>query len=115
MALGRCRLMTRLFPPAGTSLKGHCSRSLEQGERIWQSRAKRRERGLWQRRFGEPLWRAQADFNNPVDYLHWNAVKPGGVKRVADGPHSSFHRCVACGIYPVNWGCHGIFEIHGGE
>jgi len=96
-------------------LKGHFSRSIEKGERISQSREKRRERGLWQRRFWEHLLRDQADFNNHVDYIHWNPVKHGWVKRVADWPHSSFHRFVDRGTYPVNWGCNGIFEIRGGE
>ena len=96
-------------------LKGHFSRSIEKGERISLSREKRRERGLWQRRFWEHLLRDQADFNNHVDYIHWNPVKQGWVKRVADWPHSSFHRFVARGVYPINWGCDGIFEIHGGE
>lgn len=34
-------------------VKGHFSRAVEKGERISQSREKRRERGLWQRRFWE--------------------------------------------------------------
>ena len=44
-------------------IKGHFSRAIEKGERISQSRAKRGERGLWQRRFWEHLIRDQADFN----------------------------------------------------
>ncbi|MDD5460867.1 MAG: transposase [Methylococcales bacterium] len=32
-------------------LKGHFSRAIDKGERILKSRSKRRERGLWQRRF----------------------------------------------------------------
>ena len=96
-------------------LKGHFSRSIEKGERLSPSREKRRERGLGQRRFWEHLLRDQADFNNHIDYIHWNPVKHGWVKRVADWPHSSFYRLVACCIYPINWGCDGRFEIHGGE
>ncbi|MGH8469346.1 MAG: REP-associated tyrosine transposase [Gammaproteobacteria bacterium] len=44
------------LPPGDTDcsmrwnmLKGHFSRAIEKGERISQSREKRRERGLWQR------------------------------------------------------------------
>jgi putative transposase len=96
-------------------LKGHFSRTIEKGERISRSREKRRERGLWQRRFWEHLLRDQVDFNNHVDYIHWNPVKHGWVKQVADWPYSSFHRFVARDIYPVNWGGNGMLAIHGGE
>lgn len=96
-------------------IKGQFSRSLEKGERISRSREKRRERGLWQRRFWEHLLRDQADFNNHIDYIHWNPVKHGWAKRVVDWPYSSFHRFVAQGIYPENWGCDGNFDVGGGE
>ncbi len=96
-------------------LKGHFSRAIDEGERISKSREKRRERGLWQRRFWEHLLRDQDDFNKHVDYIHWNPVKHGWVKQVADWPHSSFHDYAARGIYPVNWGCEGILDVCAGE
>ncbi|NOS73440.1 MAG: transposase, partial [Methyloglobulus sp.] len=34
------------------------------------------------------------------DYIHWNPVKHGWVRRVVDWPHSSFHQFVAQGFYP---------------
>jgi putative transposase len=85
-------------------LKGHFSRAMLQGERISSSRSKRRERGLWQRRFWAHLLCDQTDFNNHMDYIHWNPVKHGYVRKVADWPHSSFHRFVEQGVYPMNWG-----------
>jgi putative transposase len=96
-------------------LKGHFSRSVAKYERISRSREKRRERGLWQRRFWEHCVRDQEDFNRHLDYIHWNPVKHGWAKQVADWPYSSFHRYVARGIYPPNWGCDGVFEMGGGE
>ena len=51
-------------------IKGQFSRALDKAERISQSRAKRRERGVWQRRFWEHLLRDQEDFNRHVDYIH---------------------------------------------
>jgi putative transposase len=110
------------LPPGDTNfstrwnmLKGHFSRAIEKSERISQSRMKRRERGLWQRRFWEHWLRDQNDFNQHVDYIHFNPVKHGWVKRVADWPHSSFHDYVARGVYPANWGCDGKFDICAGE
>ncbi len=96
-------------------LKGHFSRAIGKGERISQSRLKRRERGLWQRRFWEHLLRDQGDFNRHVDYIHWNPAKHGWVNLVADWPHSSFHDYVARGIYPENWGGGEVFDVRAGE
>ena len=79
------------FSTRWSLIKGHFSRAIEKGERISQSRAKRGERGLWQRRFWEHLIRDRADFNRHVDYVHWKPVRHGGVRRVSDWPHSSFH------------------------
>ncbi|WP_442497152.1 REP-associated tyrosine transposase [Methylobacter sp. sgz302048] len=96
-------------------LKGHFSRAIPQGERISSSRSKRRERGLWQRRFWARLLCDQADFNNHMDYIHWNPVKHGYVRKVVDWPHSSFHRYVDQGVYPMNWGHSGNFDSHVSE
>ncbi|WP_305908080.1 transposase [Methylomarinum sp. Ch1-1] len=96
-------------------LKGHFSRSLEEGERVINSRSKRGERGIWQRRFWEHMIRDQVDFNQHVDYIHWNPVKHGYVAKVSDWPYSSFHRYVKAGIYSENWGHAGDFELETGE
>ncbi|MGH8511328.1 MAG: hypothetical protein ACREU9_06515 [Gammaproteobacteria bacterium] len=34
---------------------------------------------------------------------------------VTDWPRSSFHDYAARGIYPVNWGCEGIFDVCAGK
>jgi putative transposase len=75
-------------------LKGHFSRFLPTYERISLSRIKRRERGIWQCRFWAHLLASQDDFNSHLDYFHWNPVKHGWVRQVADWPHSSFHQFV---------------------
>jgi putative transposase len=51
-------------------IKGHYSRAILQGERISPRRNKRREGGLWQRRFWAHLLCDQDDFNNHLDYIH---------------------------------------------
>ena len=95
-------------------IKGNFSRTLGKGERISPSRTKRGERGIWQRRFWEHLIRDQEDFNRHADYIHWNPVKHGWVRRVTDWPHSSFHEYVRRGIYTEDWGG-GANGIAGGE
>lgn len=96
-------------------LKAHFSRGLPADERISQSRFKRRERGIWQRRFWAHLLTSQEDFNAHFDYIHWNPVKHRWVWQVSDWPHSSFHRFVRLGIYPVNWGYSGDFNIQANQ
>lgn len=73
-------------------LKAHFSRSIDKGELLSASRISKRERGVWQRRFWAHLITDERDFNQHIDYIHWNPVKHGWVKQVVDWPHSSFHR-----------------------
>jgi len=68
------------------------------------SRMKRRERAVWQRRFWEHTVRDEDDLQRCIDYVHWNPVKHGLVKRVQDYPWSSFHRFVKLGDYDLAWG-----------
>ncbi|MDM8349812.1 transposase [Pseudomonas sp. sp1636] len=71
----------------------------------WRSKIllRRRERGIWQRRYWEHRIRDQDDLNRHLDYLHNNPLKHGLVSRVRDWPYSTFHRMVASGIYPPDW------------
>jgi len=84
-------------------IKGYFSRHIPIGERVSDSRAKRCERGIWQRRFWAHLVIDQDDFNRHMDYIHWNPVKHGHVNRVIDWPHSSFHGFLRSGVYPPDW------------
>ncbi len=85
-------------------IKGQFARGIEKGEWVSQSRSQRGERGIWQRRFWEHQIRDDGDFNRHVDYVHWNPIKHGWVRRVADWPYSSFHDYVRRGLYPKHWG-----------
>jgi len=66
-------------------------------------RIKRAERAIWQRRYWEHTIRDEQDYENHVNYVHFNPVKHGWVKAVKDWPYSSFHRWVTKGIYSVDW------------
>lgn len=68
------------------------------------SRLRYRRRGIWQRRFWEHALRDELDYQNHLDYLHFNPVKHGLVKNVQDWPYSSFQRWVEQGAYPDRWG-----------
>ena len=86
----------------------NCGNLLDLGENVNISRSHRQEGGVWQRRFWDHIIRDEPDFHRHLDYLHWNPVKHGYVKRVIDWPYSTFHRFVAQGLYPPDWG--GINE-----
>lgn len=71
-----------------------------------ETRRRRHERGVWQPRFWEHLVRDNDDLRRHVDYVHWNPVKHGLVKRVQDWPYSTCRRYVRRGIYPPDWGAY---------
>ncbi|TDR28845.1 REP-associated tyrosine transposase [Hydromonas duriensis] len=81
-----------------------CGGRLNQTWRLSDSNIKRRESSVWQRRFWEHQVRDDADFERCINYAYYNPVKHGLVERVADWPHSTFHRYVKQGVYPLNWG-----------
>ena len=58
---------------------------------------------LWQRRFWEHTIRDDHDFARHVDYVHFNPLKHGLVRRVRDWRFSSFHRYVREGLLPHDW------------
>ena len=96
------------FSTRWSLIKGYFSRHIDKGEAITESRRKRRERGIWQRRFWEHMIRNEDDYRRHVDYIHWNPVKHGHSVRVSDWPHSSFHQFVDRGFYTGDWGGGGI-------
>ena len=52
-------------------IKGAFSRRIPSGEAVSPSRARKRERGIWQRRFWEHLIRDDLDLVRHVDYVHY--------------------------------------------
>ncbi len=84
-------------------LKSAFSRSLPKGEQVSSSRKSKGERGIWQRRFWEHLIRDEDDLEQHVNYIHYNPVKHGHVKRVTDWPHSSIHRFLEEGWRMPDW------------
>jgi putative transposase len=84
-------------------IKGGFSRNFDARLRS-RSKASKREKGIWQRRYWEHAIRDDADLERHVDYIHFNPVKHGHVTRVADWPYSSFHRFVESGLLAADWG-----------
>ncbi|MFR0692797.1 REP-associated tyrosine transposase [Enterobacterales bacterium AE_CKDN230030158-1A_HGKHYDSX7] len=85
-------------------IKANFSRRLPDGDPVTLSQRRRGQRNLWQSRYWEHLIRDQTDYERHFDYIHINPVKHGLVGAVRDWPLSTFHRAVAEGIYPIDWG-----------
>lgn len=85
-------------------LKRYFSRHFDNCQIRSNSKMKHREKGIWQRRFWEHAIRNEQDLQQHMDYVHFNPVKHGYVKRVCDWQYSSFHRFVRLGLLPENWG-----------
>jgi len=84
-------------------IKTYFSKNITENERISNSRKQKKERGIWQRRFWEHLIRDEDDYQNHVDYIHYNPVKHGYVQQTKDWRYSSFHLWVKRKHYPMDW------------
>jgi putative transposase len=69
------------------------------------SRQKHRESNVWHRRFWEHTIADDRDFEQHLNYIHYNPVKHGHARCPHSWPHSSFARSVADGLYDPHWGC----------
>ena len=96
-------------------IKTEFSKRMPKTEHRTASRIGKGERGIWQRRFWEHTIRDDQDYRGHMDYVHFNPVKHGLVADVADWPFSSFHRCVAMGLYPFGWAGNPTDIVDAGE
>ncbi len=69
-----------------------------------ESRIKKREQSIWQHRYWEHLLRNELDFEQHINYIHYNPVKHGYVTNPSDWKHSSLHLYIQLNILPANWG-----------
>jgi putative transposase len=90
------------FPGRWRRIKGYFSTRLLETE-VAIKRRSNGELALWQRRYWEHTIRDDDDYARHVDYIHYNPMKHGLVRRVRDWPHSSFHLYVRRGIMPDDW------------
>lgn len=67
------------------------------------SKIRKRDAGLWQRRYWEHMIRDEADYRAHVAYCWGNPVKHGLVHRAVDWPYSSIHRDIRLGRVDPQW------------
>jgi putative transposase len=91
-------------------IKATFCRQIEPYETISTSRQRKRERGIWQRRFWEHMIRDASDYEHHINYIHYNPVKHGYVKNPSDWPYSSIHRFIREGILSAQWACSDYFK-----
>jgi putative transposase len=80
---------------------------LDSGFRDWgrnESRRKRQEHAVWQRRFCEHLIQDEDDWKRHLDYIHYNPVKHCHASSPAEWEFSTFQRYVTLGEYERDWG-----------
>lgn len=98
------------YPQIITMIKQSFSQNIDKShlikiqKYITPSMKKRNETGVWQRRYYEHTIRDEKDFNNHLDYIHYNSIKHNLVNCVKDWEFSSFHKYVERGNYEKNWG-----------
>ena len=66
------------------------------------SKIKKREKGIWQRRYWEHTIRNESDLNIHLDYIHFNSYKHYKIKP-QDWQYSTFNKFVKLGLYEPNW------------
>ncbi|WP_298625550.1 transposase [uncultured Legionella sp.] len=97
-------------------IKSIFTHNLQANESISQSRKKKSERGIWQRRFWEHFIRNEKDYEHHLNYIHFNPVKHGYVTRASDWPYSSIHRDIKLGLLSTNWASkHDVNDNQFGE
>jgi putative transposase len=85
-------------------LKRMFSTGLADPASVSPSLAKKREKGIWQRRFWDHAIRDEEDRQLHLDYIHYNPVKHGYCSAPLEWPYSSFRRFVKRGQYEAEWG-----------
>jgi putative transposase len=92
------------YPMRWMLIKSGFSRRILKGEQINASKQRKGERGIWQRRYWEHCIRDDRDYEQHINYIHYNPVKHNYVHRAVDWPYSSVHRYIRDGLLPRSWG-----------
>ena len=103
------------FPARWQMIKALFSRDVPRVAVRSASLLRKRESGIWQRRYWEHIIRDEADYAAHMDYIHFNPVKHGLAANAAEWTHSSFSRCVALGLYPAEWAMQSAGPSEAGE
>ena len=79
------------FPERWRKIKARFSHSVRPSVERTPSKASRREKGIWQRRYWEHMIRGLDDFAQHFEFCRLDPVRHGLVAHPADWPYSSFN------------------------
>lgn len=96
----------RNFSIRWSMIKSCFSQKISPYETISASRKKKRERAIWQRRFWEHLIRDEKDYEQHVNYIHFNPVRHGYVNKPSHWKYSSIHHYILEKVIPEDWTWH---------
>lgn len=84
------------------------------GEELQQSnsRRKKRESGVWQRRFWEHFIRDREDFYNHMHYIHYNPVKHEYCEHPEQWPYSTYQTYRDKIYHGFDWSCFTLDDFH---
>ena len=91
------------YPNIIKSIKTYFSKNINQRFKTTQSQSKKKELGIWQRRYYEHTIRNETELERYRNYIHYNPVKHRLVKCAKDWKFSSFGKFVKNGFYDVEW------------
>lgn len=104
------------YPKIIFAIKYHFSRHLKNNGGIGippyisNSKIKKGENGIWQRRYWEHTIINEKDLYRHLDYIHYNPLKHGYVKMPKDWKFSSFNKFVKMNFYELDWYCQENLE-----
>ena len=92
------------YPKIIYSIKYYFSRHIAiPKQKLSESKIKKGEKGVWQRRYWEHTIRNEKDLYKHLDYIHFNPIKHNLVKSLKDYKYSTFNKFVKSGLYDENW------------
>ena len=90
------------FPKIISSFKANFSRLMPMNKYQSSEQIKRREKGIWQRKYYDHIIRNEEDLFKHLDYIHYNSFKHLNIQP-KDYKYSSFEKFVQKGFYEENW------------
>ena len=95
------------YPEIIKGIKSNFSRNIDKSKiedyEESESRKNKNETDIWQRRYWEHSIIDENDLQKHIDYIHYNPIKHGYVKRAKDWEYSTFKKYVKQGLYDENW------------
>ena len=91
------------YPNIIKSIKTYFSKYSDLTYKRSQSQSKKKELGIWQRRYYEHTIRNETELERYRNYIHYNPVKHHLVSSAKEWEYSSFSKFVKNGFYDKDW------------